>query len=490
MQNSKEEVEHLVEFMSSPHDDKEEEINRKFGGVQGIASLLQTSTKKGIIAVTESLDERTRIFGYNRLGGKNVGRKPISHYFLYSLSDVVLLLVVLGAIVLVVLGNYYPETCQGKPIEHSEKLAWMEGVGILGTAFVIILLSAFSDFIRDLYRFDLQDEVEQERKATVIRGGVRQEICYRDIKVGDLCEVNAGSIIPADGILVEITEIITDESFINRGKRVIKSKKDPFVFTSTHVIVGHGKMIVLAVGEKTQAGILVRNRRNEARHEDIKRSSQTLQGKLTRASAILGLLGVIVGLIVALVLIISFVVKVYSFDDRDYDPRHWNDFLKAIIIGFVIIIVAEPEGLSMAVTISVSRSLGYMQRKNIFVRNDEILETMGNVTTMCCNKTGVLTTISNLPMRETVKESYINGQHHRGDASDYKTKIHEKMIDELANGIAINTSYTSNIQVRLTIFIFTYTRRAPTFLSTFNFSCSIQKQTAKIISRSQKKNCL
>lgn len=474
LQNSKEEVEHLVEFMSSNNDDKEKEINQKFGGVQGIASLLQTSTKKGIIAVTESLYERTRIFGDNRLGGKNTGLKSIGHYILYSLSDIVLLLVVIGAIVLVILGNYYPETCQGEAIANSEKLAWMEGVGILATVIVIILLSAISDYFRDLSRSNLQDQVENERKAIVIRGGVKQEICYRDIKVGDLCEVKAGSIIPADGILVEITEIITDESFINRKKRVIKSSKDPFVFTSTHVIVGQGKMIVLAVGGRTQAGILVQTRRNETRHKNIQRSSQSLQGKLTRASAILGLLGVIVGLIVTLVLIISFVVKVYSLDNRDYDPRHWNDFLKAIIIGFVIIIVAEPEGLSMAVTISIARSLGFMQAQNIFVRNDEILETMGNVTTMCCNKTGVLTTVSNLPMREEVKESYINGQHHRGDASGYKTKIDEKMIDELANGIAINTSYTSNIQVSLTTFILTYYRKCRSYCqSTFNF-CPIR----------------
>ncbi|KAK3731221.1 hypothetical protein QZH41_011194, partial [Actinostola sp. cb2023] len=220
----------------------------------------------------------------------------------------------------------------------------------------------------------------------------------------------------------------------------------PFVFTSTHVIVGQGHMIVLAVGERTRAGRYARQHKQETARRNLEVAGQSLQGKLTWASSILGILGVIVGLIVALVILVSFLIKTYEIDNKKYDPSHWNDIIKAIIIGIVIIIVAEPEGLAMAGTITMISSLGSMQKQNIFIRNPDMLEIMGNVTSICVKKHGVLTAVSKFVMREEVVESYIDGQHFRGDANDYKDKITENLTRELGVGIAVNTSYTSHFQ--------------------------------------------
>ncbi|EDO44517.1 predicted protein, partial [Nematostella vectensis] len=439
----------LVEILTQKDGKGLQMLDDDFGGVRGIIHRLQTSSKKGILDTSDALARRTKSFGSNRISGQ-AKRRGFFRALLYSMTDIVLILLVLGGIASVILGYYYREVCKGKYIPDSEKNAWMEGAGILGTAAVIVLLSTLSDYLREKSFYRLQKRIESERKTRVMRGGEMKEICYQDVKVGDLCVIGPGSIIPADGILVENTELTTDESSLNKESRASKTSRDPFVFASTHVTEGSGKMIILAVGDSTQIAAITRQQPKQKVDDEFDPDDfrQTLHGKLTMASAILGLIGIIIGIIVGLVLLISFLVKTYEIDNIPYDASHWNEIIKTFIIAVVIIIVAEPEGLSMAVTITLSRSLRNMCAQDIFVRNADVLETMGSVTTLCCNKTGVLTAVSKIPLYEEVAECFVGGKHFRGDTSHYKSDIAVKVVHEVAKGIAINTSYNSNIQVR------------------------------------------
>ncbi|XP_032242139.1 plasma membrane calcium-transporting ATPase 4 [Nematostella vectensis] len=438
----------LVEILTQKDGKGLQMLDDDFGGVRGIIHRLQTSSKKGILDTSDALARRTKSFGSNRISGQ-AKRRGFFRALLYSMTDIVLILLVLGGIASVILGYYYREVCKGKYIPDSEKNAWMEGAGILGTAAVIVLLSTLSDYLREKSFYRLQKRIESERKTRVMRGGEMKEICYQDVKVGDLCVIGPGSIIPADGILVENTELTTDESSLNKESRASKTSRDPFVFASTHVTEGSGKMIILAVGDSTQIAAITRQQPKQKVDDEFDPDDfrQTLHGKLTMASAILGLIGIIIGIIVGLVLLISFLVKTYEIDNIPYDASHWNEIIKTFIIAVVIIIVAEPEGLSMAVTITLSRSLRNMCAQDIFVRNADVLETMGSVTTLCCNKTGVLTAVSKIPLYEEVAECFVGGKHFRGDTSHYKSDIAVKVVHEVAKGIAINTSYNSNIQV-------------------------------------------
>lgn len=435
----------LVELLKNNSGDADEELY-KLGGLNKIVQTLKTSKVKGIIATSKSLEERKTRYGANELTEQD-SVKGFCHYFLYSLLDVTLIILLIAAIISVILGALYPEICQGKTISKDNDNAWKEGVGIMATILVIIFLSAFSDYFRNKYWYRLHTRIENERKVTVIRSGSATQIGYRQIRVGDLVVLETGSVIPGDGILVENTEVATDETSINREAHAIKNTKDPFVFTSTHVIRGQGKMIVLAVGELTVAGKIAKSNRRVAATRKLEHTGQSLQGKLTFASSVLGILGIIVGFIVTLVILISFLVKTYEIDNLPYQASHWNEIIKAIIIGVVIIIVAEPEGLSLAATIAMISSMGSMQEKKIFIRDPDVLESMGNVTTVCVKKHGVLTTVSKEVMREEVVESYIDGKHFRGDCNDYKDKIGENLREEIGVGVSVNTSYSTHFQV-------------------------------------------
>lgn len=439
----------LVELLKNKSGDADEEL-AQLGGLNNIVLTLKTSKAKGIITTSKSLAERKRKFGENQLNERDPV-KGFFHYLLYSLLDLTLIILLIAAIASIILGALYPEICQGKSISKDNDNAWKEGAGIMATILVIIFISAFSDYFRNKYWYRLHTNIENERKVTVIRSGTTMQIGYRLVCVGDLVVLETGSVIPADGILVENTEVTTDESSIKRNAHVNKHKKDPFVFTSTHVIRGQGKMLVLAVGDRTVAGGIARQNKLNSATQTLELTGHSLQGKLTFASSVLGILGIIVGIIVALVILISFLVKTYEIDSIAYQANHWNEIIKAIIIGVVIIIVAEPEGLSLAATIAMISSMGSMQEKNIFIRDPDVLESMGNVTTICVKKHGVLTTVSKFVMREEVVESYIDGSHFRGDCNDYKDKIVDSLRQEIGVGIAVNTSYSTHFQVSIYI---------------------------------------
>ena len=418
-------------------------LDREFGGVKGIAKRLQSSTKKGLLGIKDGL-ERRKVFGENYIPLK----PPVSFWrsLIYSLTDSVLIILVLGAIAALVLGWYHPEICDGR---EQTKTAWMEGCGIIGTVAVIILSSALSDFFRDREFYKMQKRIENSRTCTVIRSGKEVNLCCKDIKVGDLCVLKVGGIVPADGVITQSNELVTNDSILNAGASAVKGDADPLVFAGSYVREGSGRFLVTAVGEYTQAfryrGNVSKPAVSSELNPDDERS--TLQGKLNKASAILALIGIILGVLVAFIIILRFSIQTYSVDDKSYDESHGIEFVQAIILGIVVLIIAEPEGLSLAVTITLSYCVDKMYASKILVRNVDVVEKMGNLTTICCEKTGVLTELSKMTITEQVVECYMAERSYNGHPRYYKDKLPTNLVRDLCDAISINTSYTSNITV-------------------------------------------
>lgn len=432
----------LIALMETRGKTAADRLERQHGGVKGIAKRLHSSTRKGLLGIKDGLASRL-VFGQNF-----IPLKPPQSFWrslIYSLTDSVLIILVLGAIAALVLGWYHPEICDG--IEQT-KTAWMEGCGIIGTVVVIILSSALSDFFRDHEFYKMQNRIEKSRTCTVIRSGKEVNLCCKDVRVGDLCLLKVGAIVPADGVLAQTNELVTNDSILNAGPSVVKGDEDPLVFAGSYVREGSGRFLVTAVGQNTQA---FRYRANASMpavsSEGPDNERTTLQGKLNKASAILGLIGIILGVLVAFIIILRFSIQTYSVDDESYDESHWIEFVQAIILGIVIIIIAEPEGLSLAVTITLSYCIDKMHASQILVRNVDVVEKMGNLTTICCGKTGVLTELSKMTVTEQVVECYMAEGRYSGHPRYYRDKLPPNLVKDLCDTISVNTSYSSNITV-------------------------------------------
>lgn len=435
----------LTSLMDTRGKQAVERLERELGGVQGLAKRLHSSTKKGVIGIKDGLASRAEVFGTN-ITSRTLVKPPQSfaRSLCYSLTDAILLVLAVGAIVALVLGRSHPEICGG--VEQT-KTAWMEGCGILGTVVFIMLISAISDYFRDFELYLMQKRLEKSRVCTVVRSGKEENICFIDIKVGDLCVLKTGSIVPADGVLTQINEMITNETVINGGPSVVKGEdEDPLVFRRSYVREGSGRFLVTAVGEDTQE--YKRGAHHSGPQPRQFDDSGTLQGKLNKASAVLGLIGIILGVLVTVIIILRFIIQTYLVDNTAYRAAHWTEFVQAIVLGIVIIIIAEPEGLTLAVTMSLSYCIDKMHANNILVRNVDSVEKMGNLTTICCGKTGVLTELSKMNVKEQVVECYLAANVCRGNPRYYKDELPSSLVNELCDSISINTSYSSFVTVR------------------------------------------
>ncbi|KAM4662316.1 plasma membrane calcium-transporting ATPase 3 isoform 1-T1 [Discoglossus pictus] len=173
-----------------------------------------------------------------------------------------------------------------------------------------------------------------------------------------------------------------------------------------------------------------------------KKEKSVLQGKLTKLAVQIGKAGLVMSAITVIILVLNFVIQTFVVDGKvwlsECTPVYVQYFVKFFIIGVTVLVVAVPEGLPLAVTISLAYSVKKMMKDNNLVRHLDACETMGNATAICSDKTGTLTT-----NRMTVVQSYIGDVHHK-EKPDPST-INHKILDLLVNAIAINCAYTTKI---------------------------------------------
>lgn len=261
--------------------------------------------------------------------------------------------------------------------------------------FMAILLATGLAFIFELKadkEFALLNQVNDDQPVQVIRNGHTTLVPKRDVVVDDIVILNTGDEVPADGELLEAVSLNIDESTLTGEpvcrKTVIAAQFDPdATFPSNHamrgtkIMEGHGVMRVFAVGDSTENGKVYES----ARIDDSVRTPLNEQldrlGKLiTRASYVIAAL-IVIGRI-----------AMYFINISDWD---WIGFiayfLQTLMIAVTLIVVAVPEGLPMAVTLSLAYSMRRMLKTNNLVRRMHACETMGATTVICTDKTGTLT---------------------------------------------------------------------------------------------------
>ncbi|KAM3844689.1 plasma membrane calcium-transporting ATPase 2 isoform 1-T1 [Vipera latastei] len=173
-----------------------------------------------------------------------------------------------------------------------------------------------------------------------------------------------------------------------------------------------------------------------------KKEKSVLQGKLTKLAVQIGKAGLVMSAITVIILVLYFSIENFVVKKKPWLPEctpiYVQYFVKFFIIGVTVLVVAVPEGLPLAVTISLAYSVKKMMKDNNLVRHLDACETMGNATAICSDKTGTLTT-----NRMTVVQAYIGDVHYK-EIPD-PDSIPAKTMDLLVNSIAINSAYTTKI---------------------------------------------
>ena len=267
---------------------------------------------------------------------------------------------------------------------------WLEGVAILCAVVIIVTVTATNDYLKDK-QFRKLSAKSDEVTVTVVRGGREDEISAYGLVVGDIMKVKTGSIVPADGVVLESHMMKADESsktgesdLVAKGpfKGEAKPKASPFLLAGSKIEEGSGLMLVGAVGLHSSTG-----QTEELLQEDSE--GTPLQGKLEQIADWIGTVGFYVSLFTFVVLIIYLVVD--AVKRGTWDGTSWNGLISSFIIAVTIIVMAVPEGLPLAVTLSLAYSVGKMKDENNLVRHLEACETMGGATDVCTDKTGTLT---------------------------------------------------------------------------------------------------
>ncbi|XP_048212191.1 plasma membrane calcium-transporting ATPase 2 isoform X2 [Perognathus longimembris pacificus] len=173
-----------------------------------------------------------------------------------------------------------------------------------------------------------------------------------------------------------------------------------------------------------------------------KKEKSVLQGKLTKLAVQIGKAGLVMSAITVIILVLYFTVDTFVVNKKPWLPEctpvYVQYFVKFFIIGVTVLVVAVPEGLPLAVTISLAYSVKKMMKDNNLVRHLDACETMGNATAICSDKTGTLTT-----NRMTVVQAYVGDVHYKEIPEP--GAINAKTLELLVNAIAINSAYTTKI---------------------------------------------
>ncbi|XP_061642387.1 plasma membrane calcium-transporting ATPase 3-like isoform X4 [Phyllopteryx taeniolatus] len=467
-------------------------IRDEYDDVQSICRRLKTSPIEGLSGNPVDLEKRHTAFGQNFIPPKKP--KTFLQLVWEALQDVTLIILEIAAIISLGLSFYHleggdSEACGqasgGVEDEGEAQAGWIEGAAILFSVIIVVLVTAFNDWSKEKQFRGLQSRIEQEQKFTVIRKGQVIQIPVAEMVVGDIAQIKYGDLLPTDGILIQGNDLKIDESSLTgESDQVRKSlEKDPMLLSGTHVMEGSGRMVVSAVGLNSQTGIIftllgagengeekkakktktqdgvaleIQPLKSEEAGESEekeeakpvkkvivpKKEKSVLQGKLTRLAVQIGKAGLIMSAVTVIILILYFVIDTFGIQGHTWTsectPIYIQYFVKFFIIGVTVLVVAVPEGLPLAVTISLAFSVKKMMKDNNLVRHLDACETMGNATAICSDKTGTLTM-----NRMTVVQAYIGDTHHK--TIPEPSAIKPDTLEVLVNSISINSAYTTKI---------------------------------------------
>ncbi|KAI9073067.1 hypothetical protein K1719_044987 [Acacia pycnantha] len=395
----------------------------QYGGVKGLSNLLKSSPEKGIIDSNDDLSRRRNAFGTNTYPRKK--GKSFFRFLWEAWQDLTLIILIVAAVVSLVLG------IKTEGLEEG----WYDGGSIALAVLLVIVFTAVSDYRQSLQFRNLNAE-KQNIQIEVIRGGRMVKISIFDIVVGDVVPLKIGDQVPADGVLITGHSLAIDESSMTGESKIVhKDHKAPFLMSGCKIADGVGSMLVTGVGINTEWGLLMASISEDTGEET------PLQVRLNGVATFIG----IVGLSVAVLVLGVLLARYFTGNTKDLEgnvqfvrgktsvSRAIDGVIKIFTIAVTIVVVAVPEGLPLAVTLTLAYSMRKMMADKALVRRLSACETMGSATTICSDKTGTLTL-----NQMTVVEAYVGKNNI--NLPDDLPDLNPDVISLINEGVAQNTS--------------------------------------------------
>ncbi|MBU1929978.1 calcium-translocating P-type ATPase, PMCA-type [Candidatus Micrarchaeota archaeon] len=311
--------------------------------------------------------KRNQELGYNEIKTEHK-TNPFKIFFSQFTNSLVIILIIAAA----VLGY----------------LGWMENdvsnfieAGLIGA---IVILNGLLGFVQD---YKAEKSIQMLRKLAspknvVLRDNELLEIDAREITLGDIVVLEEGDVVPAGGILIEASNLETDESSLTGESTPVKKilgvlpEKTPLaersnsVFTASRILKGHGKVLIIQIGNQTELGKIAHA------VESIETQTSPFQIELNELGKKISM-GILV--IIAIIAITQLALNAES------------TFIQIFIMAIALAVAAIPEGLPAVITVSLAINTRKMLEKNALVRKLSVIEDLGAVTMICADKTGTLT---------------------------------------------------------------------------------------------------
>ncbi|KAG5560234.1 hypothetical protein RHGRI_003504 [Rhododendron griersonianum] len=359
----------------------------KYDGVEGLACGLETNLENGISGDAEDVSRRSEAFG------SNTYRRPPAKSLLY------------------------------------------DGGSIFVAVFLVIAVSALSNF-RQNRQFVKLSKVSNNIQVDVVRNGRRQQVSIFEIVVGDVVCLKIGDQVPADGLFIDGHSLLVDESSMTGESDHVEVDltQNPFLFSGTKVADGFGRMLVTSVGMNTTWGEMMSTISNDSNEQT------PLQSRLNTLTSSIGKVGLLVAFLVLVVLLIRYFTG--NTQDENGNTEYTGSKTKAddiinsvvaiIAAAVTIVVVAIPEGLPLAVTLTLAYSMKRMMSDNAMVRKLSACETMGSATTICTDKTGTLTLNQMKVTKFWLGQDFVN---ENGFSS-----LAASVVELLHQGVGLNTT--------------------------------------------------
>lgn len=377
-----------------------------------LLSEFSSDSTKGL--TSNAVEKNREKFGSNSLTKKK-SDSLLKRIWDASTEPMLLMLIAAGLIALAV--NIFRKVTGGEA-------DFLECIGV----FVAIALSVVISVImegRSAKAFEALSKINSNMTVKVVRNGKTISVSSEDIVVGDVLLVSAGDKLPADGRLLSAVDLSVNESALTGESYPVKKDADAVIddeklplaervnmlYSGTFVTEGQGKILITAVGDKTEFGKIAGELNGQSK------SNTPLQEKLARLGKTITVMGVIAAAIV-------FISQVVSF--ATHGGLKIDTVMDAFITSIVLIVAAVPEGLPTIVAVSLSINIIKLSKQNALVKKMIASETIGCISVICSDKTGTLT-----ENKMTVRYFYDN-------------EVHENPADLtndwLVHNICLNTS--------------------------------------------------
>lgn len=286
---------------------------------------------------------------------------------------------------------------------------WIECVGIVVAIVISVAISVVMEH-RSAKAFEALSRIGEDTLVKVVRGGEVTLIPQKEVVVGDILCVETGAKLPADGRLIESTQLQSDESALTGESMAVKKDADficaaentpvaerhNMLYSGCFITGGSGKAVVTGVGDNTEFGKIARELTNQDK------SSTPLQEKLARLGKLITMLGAIAAALIFVIQIIELAVA--GFDGMS-GADIFTDISAAFIDSIVLIVAAVPEGLPTIVAVTLAINIIKMSKQNALVKKLVACETVGCINVICSDKTGTLTenrmTVTDVQMGNT-----------------------------------------------------------------------------------------